>query len=462
MTREQTFEEAMIEYVERCKESIGSERDEYRPPGKGTPFPWSEPPYTEGFEASVRFDERTIRNYALSAGDDNPLFIDPEYAKTTRYGCQIVPNSALILVRGAGGQGPNRPQGYPVGDFFSGVAWEFYDVLRVGTSRVRATKKTSEFFEKAGSRGRLLFLIAENNYWDAHADLIAKCYGTLILVPMEAMGGSRAMPIDRVGEKLMYERGASQATPEHVKEYVSKMESQKTRRGADTLYWEDVEVGEKLGPLIHPPFSLLDQISSGIISGQTQGPRIYEEGDDLTHEGLDFSGAYHRNRKNFGTNGSGVHPITRWPWGQSDEHADAIIAPFRGQALPFDSGVRRTQAANRLFTDWMGDDGFIRRFQCALRKPLYYGDATYYTAEVIKKFKEIQKGDNEQGGTPGTVEYNVIGLRLEGSNQLGELQMQGTVAVYLPSRESGPVQLPIPHKANPDYVPYETFYRDWY
>ena len=99
MTKEQTFEEAMIEYVERCKESIGAERDEYRPPGKGTPFPWPKPPYTEGFEASVRFDERTIRNYALSAGDDNPLFIDPEYAKTTRYGCQIVPNPALILVR---------------------------------------------------------------------------------------------------------------------------------------------------------------------------------------------------------------------------------------------------------------------------------------------------------------------------------------------------------------------------
>ena len=455
----QTFEEAIAEYIERCKDSIGDERDEYRPPGPGTPFPWPEPPYTEGFETAVRFDSRTIRNYALSSGDDNPLFTDPEYGKETRYGSQIVPNAALLLVRGAGGQGPNRPQGYPVGDFFSGLAWEFYDVLRVGTSRIRSTKKTSEFFEKMGSRGQLLFLIAENNYWDAHSDLIAKCYGTLILVPMEAMGGGRAMPIERVGEKLMYERGASQYNQEQVDEYVAMMEGVK-RRGANTLYWEDVQVGEQFGPLMVPPFTLQDQIAPGIVGSQLGGPRQYEDGEDLTNEGIEFEGTYHANRKRVG--GAGVHPITRWPWGSRNEHPDALTAPYRGQPLPFDAGARRTQCAGKLITDWMGDDGFIRRFQCALRKPLYYSDATFYRAEVIKKFKEVQVGDDLQGGVPGKAEYNAVGIKLEGTNQLGEIQMQGTVAVYLPSRENGPVELPIPHLATPPYVPYETFYRDWY
>ena len=247
----QTFEEAIAEYIERCKEALGKERDEYRPPGPGTPFPWSSP-----YEAAISFDSRTIRNYTLAHGDDNPLFIDPEYGKRTRYGSQIVPNPALILVRGAGGQGPNRPQGYPVGDFFSGVAWDYYDVVRVGTARVKNTKTTTEFFEKQGSRGRLLFLIAENRYWDAHADLIAMCYGTLILVPIEAMGGGRAMPVERLGEQLMYERKASQYNREQVDEWLAAM-NRPQRRGADTLYWEDVQVGDKLGPLVHPPFTLL-------------------------------------------------------------------------------------------------------------------------------------------------------------------------------------------------------------
>lgn len=32
----------------------------------------------------------------------------------------------------------------------------------------------------------------------------------------------------------------------------------------------------------------------------------------------------------------------------------------------------------------------------------------------------------------------------------------------LPSREAGPIQLPIPHPAQRPFVAYETFYRDWY
>ena len=213
-------------------------------------------------------------------------------------------------------------------------------------------------------------------------------------------------------------------------------------------------------PRHHPPFTLLDQISGGIVSDSTQGPRQYEEGEDLTYDGLHFEGVFHRNRKRIG--GAGTHPITRWPWGPRDEHPDAVTAPFRGQPLPFDSGVRRTQAANRLFTDWMGDDGFIRRYQTALRKPLYYGDTTIYTAEVVKKFKELQEGEDAPGGIPGKAQYHVIGMNLQGSNQLGEIQMQGTAALYLPSRENGPVKLPVPHKSSPPYVPYETFYRDWF
>src|SRR5687767_7282165 len=94
-TREQTFEEAVAEFIQRCKESIGQERPEGVPPGPGTPYPWTEPPY----EAAVRYDPRTIRRYAETRGDSNPLFTDPEYGKHTRYGCQLAPNTALILVR---------------------------------------------------------------------------------------------------------------------------------------------------------------------------------------------------------------------------------------------------------------------------------------------------------------------------------------------------------------------------
>ena len=448
----QTFEEAIAEYIERCYESVGKEREEGHPPGPGTPYPIGEPPY----EAAIRLDERTVRNYALSIGNTNPLYTDPDYGRRTRYGAMLAPNTALILVRSPGGQGPTRPEGYPVGDFFSGLAWEFFDVLRAGDARFKNTKKTSEFFEKTGSRGQLLFLIEEIKYWNAHADLVGKCYGTLILVPIESMGGTRTMNVERLGEQLMYERSTSNYNREQMDEYVSILDSS-TRRGSNTLYWEDVQVGDKLGPLVVPPFTLLDQTVQRVVSAAATG-RYGTSGDELA-----FEPVYHHNRLGMGGYGKGfAHPVTRWPHGPGDEHQDALMAAYRGQPGPFDGGQHRSQLPHRLISDWMGDDGFIRRYQCALRKPVYYGDTTFYTAEVVKKFKESQEGDNEPGGQPGKAEYYAVGLKLEGKNQVGETQMQGTIAVYLPSREGGPVQLPLPHRGNPPYVPYETFYRDWY
>ena len=133
MTIQQTFEEAIAEYLQRCQEQIGKERIEGLPPGPPAPYDQSGPPY----ESPLRLDARTIRNYALSIGDDNPLFTDPEYGKRTRYGSQIAPGPIMVVVRAGGGQGPMRPQGYPVADFVAGTAWEFYDVIRVGTGPIR-------------------------------------------------------------------------------------------------------------------------------------------------------------------------------------------------------------------------------------------------------------------------------------------------------------------------------------
>ena len=176
-------------------------------------------------------------------------------------------------------------------------------------------------------------------------------------------------------------------------------------------------------------------------------------GDELSFEPM-----YKRARKN---EVGHVHPITRWR-GPGNEHEDALTAVYRGQPGPFDFGVQRTQMCEQLFSNWMGDDGFIRRLVIALRKPVYYGDVTTYTGEVVKKFKDVQEGGPGQGAVPGKTEYHAIGIKYQGLNQVGEAQVIGTGTVYLPSREAGPVQLPIPHPQRPAFVPYETFYRDWY
>ena len=55
-----------------------------------------------------------------------------------------------------------------------------------------------------------------------------------------------------------------------------------------------------------------------------------------------------------------------------------------------------------------------------------------------------------------------MGINIEGRNQVGEVSTPGTATVYLPSREAGPVVLPIPHSARPPFVDYQTYYKGWY
>ena len=201
------------------------------PPDPPSPIDQSGPPY----EATLRLDERTVRNYALSIGDDNPLYTDPEYGRRSRYGSQLAPGPILALIRYPSAHGAKRPQGYPMANFISGTAWEFYDVIRAG-AKFRSSKVTKELIERSGSQGKLVFLISECYYHDFHGDMPAKCYGTQIMVPQRNMESSRAVPRERLGQHMMYERKASQYSPEQIEKYVGMIEGFRPRgRGAALL-----------------------------------------------------------------------------------------------------------------------------------------------------------------------------------------------------------------------------------
>ena len=339
-------------------------------------------------------------------------------------------------------------------NYFSGAAWDFFDTIKVGT-KFHSSSVTKDMFQKQGSRGNLIFFISELFYWDEHGDLPGKCYGTLIMVPIAAMGDSRSMSVEHLGSQLLYERKATQYTPEDIERILKDMDSVK-RRGSDTLYWEDVEVGEKLGPIVVPPWTLQDLNAPETVGKGVLHIPLGESGDEFA-----FEPAYHRMK----TKKEGhpvTHPMTRWPWTPPAEHSDPILAAYRALPGPFDGGVQRTQIPYQLLTNWIGDNGFVRRMQTAIRKPVFYADCTYYTGEVVKKFKEVQKGEKGRGAVPGEAEYYAVGIRLQGANQVGEISTPGTATVYLPSRASGPVQLPVPHPVKPPFVPYETYYRDWF
>ena len=82
-TTQQTFDEAVQEFIERTDQMLEQEVHENFPPPAPAPYPQSVP-----VQSPLMFDSETIRNYAYTIGDDNPLYTDPEYGRHSIYGTQ--------------------------------------------------------------------------------------------------------------------------------------------------------------------------------------------------------------------------------------------------------------------------------------------------------------------------------------------------------------------------------------
>ena len=432
----QTFDDAIVEFIERSRELLGRESTEDHPPRDtcvdhidGSRVP-----------SLLVLTEELIRRYAWTMGDDNPLYIDPDYGRASPAGSQIAPGPILVHVRYPGDHGAQRPGGYPVANFLSGVAWEFYDYLRPGM-RFTSSKVPRELHVGRGSRSQLISHHSETSYWDNRGALVAKAYGQLIHVPVRTMGASRIMPLDRLGDGLLYERVPHVYGEEQVAELLQALEPP-PRRGSAPRWFEDVEVGDALPSVVLPPYDIRDELTyqslhHGLHADYVGEPfvRAFRPGFMRCRQHGDFAR---------------THPWTRWPYTPWDEHEDAPLAAYRCQPLPFDYGIQRAQQPLRLLTDWAGDAAFVRRMYTSMRRPVFYGDASVITGTVIRT-GVVEESDS--GGR--TARYGSVTVEIAGRNQRGEMHCLGHGTIYLPTRADGLPEVPVPHLEMPPYVPFD-------
>ncbi|MBI3967880.1 MAG: acyl dehydratase, partial [Chloroflexi bacterium] len=78
----------------------------------------------------------------------------------------------------------------------------------------------------------------------------------------------------------------------------------------------------------------------------------------------------------------------------------------------------------------MGDDAILHQLNSRLIRPILLGDTNWVAGKVVAK--------RRQG------EHYFADLELQAINQLGEVTMPVSATVALPSKEGGPVRIPIP------------------
>jgi acyl dehydratase len=349
--------------------------------------PWT--PTTPFFNTEATCD--TIRHFVDAVGDPNPLYRDEDYGRNTRYGMIIAPPCFLYSVCWATGR-----VGFPgIHAWNSGSDWEWFLPIRLH-DRVTYTMTVTDLKEKRSEMaGRVFIEYARVDYRNQRDELVATCTGWSVRAERHASGERGKY---KHIEKARYSREQLEAIwADYDREEI---------RGAIPRYWEDVTVGETLTPVVKGPLTLRDLVTWVMGAGS---PYMRA----------------HRFALEFERRHPSVTMIDSQT-GQVDVpelvHMEETRAQEIGIPGAYDYGCQRSSWIGHLLTNWMGDDGFLRKLYVELRRFNVVGDTTWCKGKVTRKFTE----DGE----------HLVEVDVWAENQRGEVTAPGRAVVRLPSKRA--------------------------
>jgi acyl dehydratase len=359
---------------------------------------------------------------AEAYGDDNRLWWDPDYAASSRWGSPIAPpplvgGDTLVGEDEVTAVAPEQRElmkGDPlrgVHAFYSASAREWWAPLRPGrrvfrrNALVGVLDKPSEFADRAVHEW------TAQVFRDEDGALLSGQYRLMIRTERtkaRQRGESRQVEIRpyRDEEIDRIEAGYAGESP----------------RGSEPRFWEDVQEGDSVGPMVKGPLTVTDMVCWHVGMGMgLYGIKPLRLGYRNRQRIPRF---YHRDELNV-------------PDVMQRVHWDPEFARRAGNPTTFDYGRMRETWLIHLCTDWMGDDAWLWKLDCEFRRFNYVGDTQWLSGTVTRRY--LAEGDRP-----------AVDIKLCCTNEREEETTPGTATILLPSRERGPVRLPDPPSAAPE------------
>lgn len=336
-----------------------------------------------------------ILRFTEGIGDDNPLWVDPQYAANTAHRGPIAPPSFIFACLAS------VQFGWPgLGGFHAETLLDFFEPIREG-DKIQARVYFDGFDGPTDSNfgGRRIKDYIRQEYWNQHGNMVAKF----------------------ICSRMRFERSEMQKRRESRKieiphpwkeEEIARIEDEvlaQAPRGAIPRFWEDVNVGDELDTLTKGPIGLTDEIAF-VAAGAAPIPRV------AAH-----SVALKRYRK---------HP--KWAFRDPNTHAlepvysvhyNDYAARLQGAQAAYDVGVQRTCWQIHLLTNWMGDEGRLKGATSQYRSHVYLSDVVRLGGRVMTK--EVD--------TDGS---SIVRITTWAQNQRGQDVMPGTATIALPRRSA--------------------------
>lgn len=342
-------------------------------------------------------DIRRWANY--SVGDDNPMFADVEYAKRTQWATVIAPPTFLYTID-SGIVAPGMPG---IQWIFAGSRFEHFLPVKAGDT-ITAQARLIDVQIKHGSRvARYVNQVGEVLYRNQHGQLVTRYEGDIYRIPRKRSGGGFKFALkDKEAPPPPYRYSNEEI------EAIAEGYRTEFRRGSDTLYWDDVNVGDTLPVVQKGPLTLVDIV--GFYSGRRTVYNVMK---------LAFAERDRHPRNVY------YSPARNIPMHPAAGHFDVEIAHEIGMPGAYDQGWQRIGWAGHLLTNWCGDHGFVRRLDGRVTSPNLVGDLTKLNGEVVAKHKEAGPEGMEA----------LVDVRWWGENQHGVQNCNGKASIRLPSRD---------------------------
>jgi acyl dehydratase len=315
-----------------------------------------------------------IKNFADAVGDNNPLWIDEEYAGKSRFGEITAPPTFLYNVSHGSSpvlSPPGTPPVMSLSLLYAGAELEFFRPIRLGDEFSVKGKALDIISKQSRSLGPMLFATGEARYYNQKKELIGTIRTT----------ACRFMPPEK--QAVHFDR---ESRPGIEAKSPDLLAFERKRRGAEPRFWEDVEVGvEMTPPLEKGLLTMMEIIRFGLFVPTL--PRRIE---------------YKR-------------PFVEIGFSREEMQKRA------GLENASDYGPQRVCWLGQFVTDWMGDDGTLKKLSCQIRHPSIMGDVNIVKGKV--KNKRFQDGEH------------LVDCEIWVENQAGLVTAPGQAVVALPSKE---------------------------
>ncbi|GAA3384945.1 FAS1-like dehydratase domain-containing protein [Cryptosporangium minutisporangium] len=358
-----------------------------------------------------------VRRWVMAMDYPNPIHWDQEFARESKFGGLIAPQSIAVALDYGHGAQP-ACVGYIPGShlIFGGEEWWFYGCpVRPGDQLFQQRRFHDYKVVDTKFAGPTMFSRGDTTHTNQHGTLVAKERSTAIRY-LAAEAEKRGLYDAQFGTVRTW-TGTELNEIEKVRH-----EWLLSNRDGVSPHFDEVNVGDRLPRRVIGPHSIASFTTEyraflfniwgtfhWVTPAGVEDPWVYQDPGWVEGFAFDEEGAKIDPRKR-----DGLYV------GPSRGHIDSEKASEVGMTRAYGYGATMGAWCTDYLSYWAGHEGMVRHSKANFRGPAYEGDVTYFDAEVVGKEAE------SSWGVP------LVQVKLRLTNQDGTVLVDCTAEVEVP------------------------------